>query len=190
MRIKRHISRLADHPFWVESCSADPLQQSGFLFEALSACQTYCTLSYMHNGEGRDLKWILYIDWKAFFSNRGHYQKDKQQHVQFLYFTMTVNLILILVLVTIVLLLFIIFPPVQVPQIRPPHPHLPLHLLSMVQLVRICQRCRQWHPCQKTPWRIWGQNSRHHAAFGHFISSVQFHPILFCPPVSSFCFLC
>lgn len=59
------------------------------------------------------LEWILYIDWKAFFSNRGHYQKDKQQHVQsntFEYIsfitTITVNFILILVLVTIMLLLF------------------------------------------------------------------------------------
>uniref|UniRef100_A0A669DB45 Neurobeachin a n=1 Tax=Oreochromis niloticus TaxID=8128 RepID=A0A669DB45_ORENI len=49
----------------------------------------------------------------SFFSNRGHYQKDKQQHVQsntFEYIsfitTITVNFILILVLVTIVLLLF------------------------------------------------------------------------------------
>lgn len=50
-------------------------------------------------------------------------------------------------------------PPTLPPRLLPPLPH-----SLMVQRVKICQRCRRWPRCQKTPWRIWGVFFSHHKA--------------------------
>lgn len=50
---------------------------------------------------------------------------------------------------------------VQVRLTPPPLPRPPLRRLSTVRQVRIYQPCKQWRPCQKTPWRTWGESSHH-----------------------------
>lgn len=125
------------------------------------------------------LVWILYIDRKAIFTIGGHYQKTSSclsgeilsklnlvtvdRGINAFPLLLSCTLLSasprFLLLTCLVSHLSYLVPAaclhcLQVPQTLPPLRRPPLRRSSTVRLVRICQRCRQWHPCQKTRWKI------------------------------------